>query len=695
MLVTYYKTERRNYYNGETEFYVIPKEENAFSKNGMLRCIGNIPVYDNGTPLIIQGEYINDVFKVTTCELSPQTRKHAELILRHISDKLTDMQLDKILEISQCNLFEFVLRFDAKDQLLRIFGKTRDPEKFAGMIYDGIKKLHDNELYTVMFLKYHMPLDAIEGLSKKTISYEEFKQKPYIYGLQVHIPIEFIDMFAFEECGIDEYNGARLCGYVYECLLKSLDQGDTCLTFEVLLKRVNYLLKNKSYKEITIGAGLLNMCIYSMHKYICIDIINETPFIYLNHVKKEEDLIIMGLERLMRNKKKIPVKKTVEEVEKEVGIKYNEGQKAAFELIKTSGIKILTGPPGSGKTAVIDGLIRSVSLDKIELSATTGMAAKVMSNACKRNAQTVHKLIEYIPYGDTEKCKDINDPIDAELIIIDEVSMLGVKLCSLLLNAIKNESIVLFVGDEDQLESVEYGNILHDLIKSGVIEVYRLTEIMRQSGTICQNANNIKQGNECLINDESFIVHECASDEDATKLLMKEYKKESSQIITPTKKGVLGTMAIHELFENKNELSTISYGRKNFRVGDKIVMTANNYNHGYINGDIGYVESIRDGIMLIDFGTKKIELSQSDLYNVDFADAVTIHKSQGSEYENVYIVLPKYAEYMITKRMLYTAVTRCKSKVIIYSVQNTINTAIKNVHEHKRCTQLLGKIKTV
>ena len=155
----------------------------------------------------------------------------------------------------------------------------------------------------------------------------------------------------------------------------------------------------------------------------------------------------------------------------------------------------------------------------------------------------------------------------------------------------------------------------------------------------------------------------------------------------------MGSASIHEMLVNKSKKIILSYGRKDFRVGDKIVMTANNYNHGYINGDIGYVIGEgSNGSLEVDFMTKKLEISHSDLYDVDFADAVTIHKSQGSEYETVHIVLPKYAEFMISRRMLYTAITRAKKKVYIYSVQNTVDAAISNIHEYVRCTALLDRM---
>ena len=172
---------------------------------------------------------------------------------------------------------------------------------------------------------------------------------------------------------------------------------------------------------------------------------------------------------------------------------------------------------------------------KVKLTATTGMASKVMADASQRQTQTVNQALNLSYFEESSYSKGLNDPIDADFIIVDEVSMLGTKLCSLLLPAVKNGSILLLVGDEDQLQSVEYGNVLHDLINCGKIDVYRLKEILRQSGTICDNAQKINQGNTDLKKDDSFAVYNYDNTTHAVRDLLNIKEDGSSVILTPSK----------------------------------------------------------------------------------------------------------------------------------------------------------------
>lgn len=696
MLVTYYETIQRNIATGETVFDVTAKEKNTYARHGNIRCMGHIPSYDQGTPLDIKGTFKDGIFYVSDCKLCPEGRVHTELVLRNITDCITDAQMEALLQVTECNLFDFILRMDAIDQLKQVFSKAKYPGRMARRVYDGIKRLQDNELYSVMFLKYAMPLDAVETLIRKRISFDDFKKSPYIIGSKHHIPIVLIDDFALNECGMEPYSFVRICGYTYECMEQSATAGHTCIPIGMLLKSVNWMLTYYSKAPIQIGVSLLAMCINSLSQYLCYSDFNGEVYIYLNYIKSEEDLILKHIKRLLSNPKPISIQKNIKEIEAELGITYNEGQKNAFHMLKTSGIKILTGPPGSGKTAVVEGLIRSTGIKKVALAATTGRAAKIMSDACNRQATTVHKMLEYVPFGDTEHCKDLQNPIDADLIIVDEVSMLGVKLCSLLLNAVKNGTLLLLVGDENQLESVEYGSVLRDMIASGMIEVYRLTEIMRQSGTICDNAYKIQHNDVNLICDQSFQIYHVDDENAAKNMLLQHYNPTTGQILSPIKKGALGVVNIHNLLINYDKPVVLSYGKKDFRIGDKVVMTANNREGGYVNGDIGYVVKEQHGSLVIALDQDRLlEISHRDLADVDFADALTIHKSQGSEYDSVYVVLPEDAASMLTRRILYTAITRAKQHVYIYSVGQALHTAIHNTKDTKRCTILAERIKSL
>ena len=292
----------------------------------------------------------------------------------------------------------------------------------------------------------------------------------------------------------------------------------------------------------------------------------------------------------------------IEEIEKKLNITYTHGQRKVFQALKTTGIKILDpNAPGSGKTAVIKGLIQK--FHAVKLSATTGRASQVLMEACQKEATTVHKLLDIRPYGENLTSKNINNPIQAELIIVDEVSMMGLKLASLLLQAVKNTSILLLVGDIDQLQSVEYGNVLSDLIHSGYVETYSLTEVVRQKGSILQNAKLINEGCTSLLVDQDFHYAEC-QDADEILSLLEENVRVDDQILTTIRKGKLGTRALNEKLQDKKTVYCTSFGDVDYYEKNRIIMTKTSYEAGYFNGDMGIILKMDSKGLAVQFKDK-------------------------------------------------------------------------------------------
>lgn len=323
------------------------------------------------------------------------------------------------------------------------------------------------------------------------------------------------------------------------------------------------------------------------------------------------------------------------------------------------------------------------------LSATTGMAAQVMQEACGQTAETVHRMLDITPYDERLRGRSLNEPVPENFVVVDEMSMCGLQLFATMLGGIKSGSILLLVGDEDQLQSVEYGNILHDLINSGVIEVYRLREALRQSGTICTSAGKINQGICSLDYDDKFIVRNFSSDIDAVNAV-KAATTLKSTILSPIKAyGDYGTRYLNKLLQGHSGDVLMSYGDVDYRLHDKIVMTDNNYTAGYVNGDIGEIIGIEDGCLIVSLGENRtLTIERDCMSDMDLAYALTIHKSQGSGFDDVHIILQSTSENMLSRRLLYTAVTRAKRKVTIYNVGSAINTAIINTKEYKRFSLL-------
>lgn len=695
----YEKTESRNEKTGYCIFQVSPSVFYPHAENGILHCEGMIGFYVKGTPISLTGEWKSGFFHVVKDSIPHSRKEDVVQILEYLTGELTLAQEEKIAEAAKPDLFAFVQSSNAK----KIIENITQKEKLAQYLIKKISALCEQESFTKEMLSYGIPFDRIDYLIKKGTKRENLLKNPYLPCIYAEVPIRFADLIAFNSCGIDSYNIVRICGFIVYALKMSEKQGDTCCHLTQLCRSVNYWLAN-SVQPVKIGIGLLWMCLGKIKKIAQTHIIDGQPYVYLNDLWDAEEAVINGIIRLSQ----FPVNRVchmdIQKIEKEQGIVYRPMQRKAFNLLKTSGIKILTGPPGSGKTAVVKGLIsayREETHGEVRLSATTGCAAQVLGSACHDTAETVNRMIQVIPYGNSMSSRDLNNPVPAGLIIVDEISMIGLKLFALLLGAIKPGSILILVGDKDQLQSVECGNVLHDLIESGLIETCELTEVMRQCGTIPQNAKRINVGDELLQYDCSFQYFDCASDEELLKLLFKNYNTEKSdcQILCPVKKGKTGIWELnHKLQEKRfSGKSTVSivYGKSIYYEGDKIIMTKTNYEKGYFNGDIGIIGGIMEGELLVGFENKKIILSRTDLQHMQLAYAITVHKSQGNEWESVHIILPDKPTNMLTRRILYTAVTRAKKRVYLYCVNQSYLTAIDNVKERQRVTTLKKKLKEV
>ena len=273
--------------------------------------------------------------------------------------------------------------------------------------------------------------------------------------------------------------------------------------------------------------------------------------------------------------------------------------------------------------------------------------------------------------------------------------MLDLEIASYLFPAVRNGAIIILCGDDNQLESVGYGKVLADLIDCGKVEVYRLYQIMRQSGTICENASIILSGSAEIKLDESFSLHRYTSDNEAVKAMMSNLKYECSFVLSPVKKkGEAGVYALNKIIQESipNLTYCFSYNNENFHIGDRIIMTQTNYDQGYFNGDIGTISSFCEGILSVTFFDKVLSLSRDDFANMQLAYSITVHKSQGSEIDDVHIILPDSCKNMLTRRIVYTAITRAKSHVYIYSVGDAFEYAVKNKAEHQRRSNLVYRI---
>ncbi len=454
-------------------------------------------------------------------------------------------------------------------------------------------------------------------------------------------------------------------------------------------------------------------------------------YIMTNQTAEEEDFIAKGIFRISRSAGQFGVadiSSLIEKVEISLNISFAPMQRAALYASLENGVMILTGGPGTGKTTVVKAMIsifNSVGL-KTVLAAPTGRAAKRMSEATGEEAKTVHRMLEMerTTDGSIRFCRNERNPLSESVIIVDEASMLDLSLTAALIRAMKRGSRLILIGDSDQLPSVGAGNVLFDLIGSERIKTVRLTEVFRQSGEslIITNAHRINEGTAPILNvtdsDFFFVRREREADIAETvaslidERLPKAYGKaikENIQVITPSKKGAAGVENLNAILQARLNPPTKFKKEKSshgviFREGDRVMQITNNYDIewkkngavgvGLFNGDIGVIERIdpSEETVSIRFDDRCAEYTFTMLEELELAYAITVHKSQGSEYPVVIIPMYYCAPMLMARNLLYTAVTRAKSMVILVGRSDIPYKMIENNRQIMRFTALKDKI---
>ena len=416
--------------------------------------------------------------------------------------------------------------------------------------------------------------------------------------------------------------------------------------------------------------------------------------------------------------------RSIDICEVEENIKYAPMQRKAIERAVNSGVMVLTGGPGTGKTTVIRAVTKIFSRlgMKYALAAPTGRAAKRMSEATSEEAKTIHRLLE-VAYTDGERqqfMRNRTNLLDENVIIIDEASMIDALLMAALLEAIRPGAKLLLIGDADQLPSVGAGNVLADIIASDTVNTVHLKDIFRQAGEslIVTNAHAINEGRYPDLqtkNNDFFFLPRASEEETAetivrlcTTRLPKTYGPkilESLQIITPTRKSTCGVEALNARLQQALNPPSPSKREKHarsvtFREGDKVMQIRNNYDilwvkdgvegAGIFNGDIGKIMKVDNtaGTLVIDFDDRITEYDYTLLDELEHAYAVTVHKSQGSEYRTVIIPAFKFSKRLLTRNLLYTAVTRAQQMVIIVGDEQAVNDMVDNNRHALRYTSL-------
>ena len=403
----------------------------------------------------------------------------------------------------------------------------------------------------------------------------------------------------------------------------------------------------------------------------------------------------------------------VEAYEASEGVSLCAQQREAVLAAAREGVCVITGGPGTGKTTSINLIIRLLrQLGDIELCAPTGRAAKRMSEATGCPARTIHRLLEYAGEGQGF-ARDGDNPLDADVVIVDEMSMVDIFLMRALLEALRPGTRLVLVGDADQLPSVGAGNVLRDLIASGTVRVVRLTEIFRQAGEsqIVVNAHRINRGEYPVIRTkqtDSFLEHRdtpAQAGESVVALVktrLPGYMKLDSlrdiQVMAPMKRGEGGVFSLNAMLQaainpQRPDVPELKHGQVVFRRGDKVMQVRNNYDlewqrdgddgQGVFNGDIGFIIAVdrRECALTVEFDDGRVaEYDESLLDDLELAYCMSVHKSQGSEFEAVVLPLVSGPPMLMTRNLLYTAVTRARRLVVIVGRESCVRQMVDNNH---------------
>ena len=716
-----YKNDNNDY----TVFEVID------SQNRLVTAVGVIPMVNEGESVVLEGQWtyhkeFGKQFSFVSYEKS--LPKEIDGIIQYLSGKnikgVGPITAVKIVNRFGMDTFDVIENHP--EWLTDISGITR---KKAAAISESFRE--QAELRGVMmFLKDYV------GTGEETKVYKKLgssavgvvKNNPYVlcngeYG----ISFEKADAIA-ASLGFPQNSDARvLSGINYVLKFNASANGHTCLPKEKLIGLTVSLL-NVTESEVSskIDKFIKNGDIFEYKD-------NDDRMIMTPEVNYSEEYISKKLASLTRDViqiSSVDISSLIQKVETRVGVRYAEKQREAIFRCMNGGVTIITGGPGTGKTTIVRGIL-SIFRDldiKTALAAPTGRAAKRMSEATGEEAKTIHRLLE-MERDSTDELKfnrNAMNPIDEKVVIVDEASMIDLFLMGALVKALKRGSRLILIGDSDQLPSVGAGNVLDDLISSGTVDTVRLTEIFRQSkeSLIITNAHRINNGDMPLLNvtDNDFFFVRRENEREIsdtvadliTNRLPRTYGssiKEQIQVISPSKKGSGGIELLNSTLQAKvNPKAEFKKEKAShgviFREGDRVMQTVNNYDiewekngiegYGIFNGDIGVIESIdfRSEKINIWFDDKFVRYDFENLDELELSYAITVHKSQGSEYPVVIIPMYSCAPMLMTRNLLYTAVTRARKMVILVGRSDIPERMVRNNKEVLRYTTLRSRLET-
>ena len=735
-------TISRILFNNDSNGYTVAIFD---TEDGAIRVTGNLHEAKMGVKYRLEGDFVvhrkyGEQFAFTHCEEPLPEGKSAILdflasgAIRGIGPKIASSIVDVFGEDSLSVIEE-------------------EPEKLLsirGIGKKNVETIKESFAESRAFARASLELQELGLSMADTVSlYKKYgsdsiamvKENPYFL-------FENVRGFTFQKAdeiarrvGIDEDDEVRLRSAIKYILSTHAYNGSTLMPEEKLIERVIALIDTTTER---IKDAIQEM---AFEGDLITDTIEGQRVIYLYGYYQAEQRIAFNLKRL-KTEKTIHIPANIDNLiadaearlSEETGgeICLSENQRNAVRTALLENVSIITGGPGTGKTTIINVIVKIFERLEIDtaLAAPTGRAAKRMEETSGKLAMTIHRLLDCAFSEDDERMffgRNEEEPLEQMAIIVDEASMIDILLMDGLLQAIQSGAKLIITGDADQLPSVGAGNVLRDIIKSEYVKTIRLKEIYRQSGgsLIVTNAHLINNGEYPMSGEgerDFYIMTQSGEEQiaetikDLTATRLPSYYDfiESSndiQVLTPTKKGPLGSQALNKMLQDvinpkDSSKAELKLGSRIFRTGDKVMQLRNDYQaewtnastfesgKGIFNGDIGIIESVdeEDKSLLVRSDDRLITYEGEMFEDIDLAYAITVHKSQGNEFPAVIIPIWRFPPMLMTRNLLYTAITRGKKLVILVGSPNNLRQMIDNNRIDERDTGLknnLEKLYTV
>ena len=696
--------------------------------------VGNMPDAVEGLTYDIEGEW-------------RRSRYGDEFHVRSLTEVKPDSR-EAILSFLQSGIFKGV-RKKAAENIVHIFGtKTldiiaNDPQKLtavdgvgkvtAAKIAESYKEHNDFAETALFFAEYGISAELAMKMYKiygsETI--EKIKENPYRL-------VNDVRGFGFRKAdqiaallGCDHESDFRIRSGIRFSLNSAAGSGSTYIPYD------RFRLDTASMLDVSselVDEAAQNMAV---ERELVLTNIDGELVVYSYLYYRAETNVASRL--ISMSERKIPpvmsdIDGLILRSEADAGIKLSESQRSAVKAAVSNGVCVITGGPGTGKTTIINTIIdvlEGCGFD-VALAAPTGRAAKRMSEASGREASTIHRLLEYNFSDDDSRMyfgRDHDDPLEQEVVIIDEMSMVDIMLMDALTDALAPNTRLIMVGDADQLPSVGAGRVLGDIIDSEVVYTVKLTEIFRQAGEsmIVVNAHRINEGSYPFLNEKGgdFFMLE-RNDEGAvletilslcSNRLPAYYKDldpiKDLQVLTPIRKGTVGIYTLNDSLQQRlnppsDGRSERRFGNRTFRAGDKVMQIKNNYERewrslssvregrGVFNGDIGFIVDVdeENGLITVEYDNDRyVDYDFSDAGEIELAYAMTVHKSQGSEFPVVIMPISAFPPMLANRNLLYTGVTRAKRGLVLVGSQRRLMAMVDNNRSDKRYTGLCAELR--